>query len=820
MRRGCFHGFHGRRRWNVTERASRFMDSAIDRLLQRHEWRLWLGFEFSPHFMESIQRSIARLRIRRGASWRWGWKVWPEIWPEKRSKAPEFQDIAGILVMPSSKFSSDNPRVFSYAELYIATKGFSKEELLGSGGFGRVYKAVLPSDGSIVAVKCVSEKGELFEKTFEAELSAVGQLRHKNLVQLKGWCFEENELLLVYDYMPNSSLDRLLFARHGKVLDWDRRYKIVGGLAAALYYLHEQLETQIIHRDIKASNVMLDSAFNARLGDFGLARWLEHAGHGFESPDGRARQNSYSNRGFRLAETSRIGGTIGYLSPESFQKRSKSTAKSDVFSFGIVALEVASGRRAIDLSFPDEEIVLVDWVRGLYEEGRLLDAGDSRLEDGYSLQEMNRLLHIGLLCSLNDPATRPTMKWIIQALNNDIQLPALPSFKALPFYASLSSGSSDSLDTSSANNNNSSSAGDANAHSSEKIQSNNTNDGHPLRRSTSYTQLVDAPRELSLRDITMATDNFSEAKMVAEMDFGTAYYGTLPDSNQRILVKRLGMKTCPALRSRFEHELSNLGRLRHRNLVQLRGWCTEKGEVLVVYDYMMHRSLSKMLFYKKGFVLDWPSRYKIIEGLSAALLYLHEEWEEKVVHKSVTPTSIFLDSDLNPKLGNFALAEFVTHGDTTHSSGTVRGIFGYMSPEYVASGRATAEADVFSFGVVVLEVVCGRMAVDFRCSDVLLLYRLRNLEKKGGVGTDAVDPRLEGQFDAKEMTRLLQLGLLCTRTDPKVRPTMRQVAQILDGDDRLLMSLQTLPEDAQDWYESTAAEASLLIKRIQALGIQ
>lgn len=226
MGRGCFHG-----------RASKFVDSTFELLLQKYEWRLWLGFDWSPNLSFSIRRSLARIRAR---NWRWRWKLWPkQIWPSE-GRGQHFHDMAGMIFVPSCKFSSVNPTIFSYAELYIATKGFSKEELLGSGGFGSVYKAVLLSDGSIVAVKCVSEKGERrLEKSFEVELAAVGQLSHKNVVLLRGWCFEEDELVLVYDYMPNSSLDRLLFGRPGCVLEWQIRYKIVCGLAAALYYLHE-----------------------------------------------------------------------------------------------------------------------------------------------------------------------------------------------------------------------------------------------------------------------------------------------------------------------------------------------------------------------------------------------------------------------------------------------------------------------------------------------------------------------------------------------------------------------------------------------------
>ncbi|KAJ1386840.1 Serine/threonine-protein kinase, active site [Sesbania bispinosa] len=188
--------------------------------------------------------------------------------------------------------------------------------------------------------------------------------------------------------MPNRSLDRILFRRNGKLkaepLDWGQRVKIVKGLAAALYYLYEQLETQIIHRDVKTSNVMLDSHFNARLVDFGMAR---------------------------LGETSRIGGTIGYLPPESLQKPSNATSKYDVFSFGIVVLEVVFGRRAIDFTYPDDQIILLDWIKRLSDERKVLEAADTRLQDGsYKLSEMQHLIHIGLVCTLHKPQLRPIMK--------------------------------------------------------------------------------------------------------------------------------------------------------------------------------------------------------------------------------------------------------------------------------------------------------------------------------------------------------------------------------------------------------------------------
>ncbi|KAL0456753.1 UNVERIFIED_CONTAM: Receptor like protein kinase S.2 [Sesamum latifolium] len=500
----------------------------------------------------------------------------------KKQFSGVFFDAEGVQIQ--EKVGGENPRIFSYSELYIGSNGFNESEVLGSGGFGRVYRAVLPSDGTVVAVKCLAERGESFEKTFMAELVAVAHLRHRNLVRLRDGIHNE-ELLLVYDYMPNRSLDRVLFRRPENVdsapLTWERRKKIVNGLAAALNYLHEQLETQIIHRDVKTSNVMLDSHFNARLGDFGLARWLEH--------DLQYKPKTppvLKNRRFRLEETTRIGGTIGYLPPESFQKRSVATAKSDVFSFGIVVLEVVSGRRAVDLTYPDDQIILLDWIRRLSDEGALLQAGDTRLQDGsYKLSEMEQLIRLGLMCTSHDPQSRPSMKWVMEVLSGNIygKLPDLPSFQSHPLYISLSSATNTSTsNTAATKSSRTTSASTTAFHSSDFVSANAEtiyvsaeSDTSSIVPSSNRCQpkktfpVVETPRVITYEEIISATNNFSDSHRVAEVDFGTAYHGFL-ENRYHVIVKRLGMKTCPALRMRFANEFQNLGRLRHRNLVQLR----------------------------------------------------------------------------------------------------------------------------------------------------------------------------------------------------------------------------------------------------------
>ncbi|KAK1318191.1 Receptor like protein kinase S.2 [Acorus calamus] len=763
------------------------------------------------HITSRVRRTLRRFRRHR-----------------RHRQKQVFYDIPGIA--EKEKIGCDGPRIFTYNELYVASNGFCESEVLGSGGFGRVYRAVLPSDGTVVAVKCVASiaNEEQIKKTFLAELAAVAQLRHRNLVRLRGWCIHDHQLLLVYDYMPNRSLDRCLFkgsfsaASANSTLGWETRRRIVSGLAAALFYLHDQLETQIIHRDVKTSNVMLDSGFNARLGDFGLARWLEH--DDAESPTTRRSSSAKGDLQFRVTNTSGIGGTIGYLPPESFQGRMgggvAATAKSDVFSFGVVALEVASGRRAVDLAYPEDQIFLLDWVRTLSDEGAGLNVGDSRLPDGsYPLSEMQQLVHIGLLCTLHDPRSRPTMKWVMDALSGSLtgKFPALPSFKAHPLYITLSTANSSTTQSFA-----SSYFVTANTNTLFLTTTESGVDDRSSGLSQSHVKsilpVIDTPQEIPYEEIMAITDGFSDERVVAEMDFGTGYRGLLRN-RYHVLVKRLGMKTCPALRSRFTIELLNLGRLRHRHLVQLRGWCTEQGEMLVVYDYLPGSLLSNLLFNQKV-VLRWQNRYSIVKSLASAILYLHEEWDEQVIHKNITSSAIFLDSDMNPRLGSFALAEFLTRNEPNHRQSSVRGIFGYMSPEYMESaGEATTAADIYSFGVVVLEIVTGRMAVDFRCPEVLLVNRVHRLVATGTDLMDVVDSRLDGEFNCVELLRLVRLGIACTRSEPEQRPSVRQIISILDGNDDVLKSEAWCRlERREEWEQRNACSLSL-INRIQALGI-
>ncbi|XP_058099352.1 L-type lectin-domain containing receptor kinase SIT2-like [Magnolia sinica] len=297
------------------------------------------------------------------------------------------------------------PHRFSYKDLFMATKGFKDRELLGVGGFGRVYRGMLSASKIEVAVKKVSHESQQGMREFISEIVTLGHLRHRNLVQLLGYCRRKRELLLVYDFMPNGSLDKFLFDHPNSLLTWHQRFRIIKGVASGLLYLHEEWDQVVLHRDIKASNVLLDSEMNGRLSDFGLARLYDHGTN---------------------PQTTHMVGTFGYIAPE-LTRTGKPNTSTDVFAFGVFMLEVACGRRPIDTQSSVDEVILVDWVSICWRRGTILVAADSKLVHDYEVEEMELVLKLGLLCSHPLSAARPSMRQVMQFLDRDAPLPDLSS---------------------------------------------------------------------------------------------------------------------------------------------------------------------------------------------------------------------------------------------------------------------------------------------------------------------------------------------------------------------------------------------------------
>ncbi|KAG6387372.1 hypothetical protein SASPL_152559 [Salvia splendens] len=291
---------------------------------------------------------------------------------------------------------------FDLSIIVKATNDFSMDNKLGEGGFGPVYKGVL-DEGQEIAVKRMSKTSHQGVDEFKNEVICIAKLQHRNLVKLLGWCVQGTEKMLVYEYMTNKSLDLILFnPTRSLLLDWPRRFNIINGIARGLMYLHQDSRLRVIHRDLKASNILLDCDMNPKISDFGLARTF-----GGNETGGN---------------TSRVVGTYGYMSPE-YAVDGMFSVKSDVFSFGVIVLEIVSGKRNRGFVHSDHRLNLLGHAWMLYEEDRSIELVEPCAKKSCDISEVTRSIHVGLLCVQQHPEDRPSMSSVVMMLSNGGALP-------------------------------------------------------------------------------------------------------------------------------------------------------------------------------------------------------------------------------------------------------------------------------------------------------------------------------------------------------------------------------------------------------------
>uniref|UniRef100_A0A0E0P6Y0 non-specific serine/threonine protein kinase n=1 Tax=Oryza rufipogon TaxID=4529 RepID=A0A0E0P6Y0_ORYRU len=291
------------------------------------------------------------------------------------------------------------PDVFNYAELKLATDNFSSQNILGEGGFGPVYKGKL-HDKRVIAVKQLSQSSHQGASEFVTEVATISAVQHRNLVRLHGCCIDSKTPLLVYEYLENGSLDQAIFGDSNLNLDWVTRFKIILGIASGLTYLHEESSVRIVHRDIKASNVLLDTDLTPKISDFGLAKLYDE------------KQTHVSTR---------IAGTLGYLAPE-YAMRGHLSEKADVFAFGVVMLETVAGRPNTNNSLEENKIYLLEWAWGMYDKDQALEIVDPTIKD-FDKDEAFRVINVALLCTQGSPHQRPPMSRVVAMLTRDVDAP-------------------------------------------------------------------------------------------------------------------------------------------------------------------------------------------------------------------------------------------------------------------------------------------------------------------------------------------------------------------------------------------------------------
>ncbi|KAK9700146.1 hypothetical protein RND81_08G220100 [Saponaria officinalis] len=305
-----------------------------------------------------------------------------------------------ICTTPDNGGLGNSKSWFSYEELSVATNGFSSQNILGAGGFGCVYKGLL-QDGREVAVKKLKDNSGQGDREFKAEVEIISRVHHRYLVSLVGYCITDHQRLLVYEFVPNCTLHHHLHSSSKPPMEWPLRVKVACGSARGIAYLHEDCHPRIIHRDIKSPNILIDNNFEAKVADFGLAKLA---------------QDLESNTHI----STRVMGTFGYMAPE-YASSGKLTEKSDVFSFGVVLLEIITGRKPVDESRPLGDESLVEWARPLMtealEHGNFDELADPRLQGNYDQGEMFRLIEAAAACVRHSAIKRPKMSQVVRALD-------------------------------------------------------------------------------------------------------------------------------------------------------------------------------------------------------------------------------------------------------------------------------------------------------------------------------------------------------------------------------------------------------------------
>ncbi|XP_052211270.1 LRR receptor-like serine/threonine-protein kinase FEI 2 [Diospyros lotus] len=293
-------------------------------------------------------------------------------------------------------FHGDLP--YSSKDIIKKLETLNEEHIIGSGGFGTVYRLAM-DDGNVFALKRILKMNDGFDRFFERELEILGSIKHRHLVNLRGYCNSSTSKLLIYDYLSGGSLDEALHER-SEQLDWDTRLNIIMGAAKGLAYLHHDCSPRIIHRDIKSSNILLDGNFEARVSDFGLAKLLED-------------EKSHI--------TTIVAGTFGYLAPE-YMHSGRATEKTDVYSFGVLVLEIVSGKRPTDASYIEKGLNIVGWLNFLVTENRQREIVDPYCE-GFQTGSLDALLSVAIQCVSSVPDDRPTMHRVVQRLESEVMTP-------------------------------------------------------------------------------------------------------------------------------------------------------------------------------------------------------------------------------------------------------------------------------------------------------------------------------------------------------------------------------------------------------------
>ncbi|KAG8378707.1 hypothetical protein BUALT_Bualt07G0013200 [Buddleja alternifolia] len=716
-------------------------------------------------------------------------------------------------------------RRFPLAELQLATRDFSDAHLIGRGGFGKVYKGVIDNGQETVAIKRLKSNSKQGAREFLTEIETLTELRHVNLVSLIGYCNDHGEMILVYEYMASGTLADHLYklARNNDnipSLTWKQRLHICIGVGRGLDYLHTG--HSIIHRDVKASNILLDENFIAKFSDFGLAKHED-----------RSKSQSHVS--------TNVKGTLGYFDPYYFTTR-KLTTKSDTYAFGVVLLEVLCGRPALDTRVAEDEQILTKWARDNISKGNIDQIVASTLRGEISEDSLKAFAEVAEKCLHDEPKKRPTMAQVVLQLEfaleqQEIIKPPVPN--GIPSDV------------------------DDNIHPCNDQETNlSAGTGEPTMPSTNVENLAPTPKEQTKNRVVSAepsgrkdkpsrlwpwdifwnrnkpsnknellltgyraadealkekttinmqpiaipakeqtinmhpilvpaipadelkkiTDNFGLKSTIFDGSYGRVYRGVLR-SGQTTAVKKLDATFQTG--QEFLEQVSKISSLKHKNVVELLGYCMDRGLRVLAYEFAPNGSLHDVLHRQNGIhgpvpVPSWDQRVKIALGAAKGLEYLHEKAQPRVVHSDFKSSSVLLFDDGDVvKITYDSLNEAIAMADSPEAGPQ---IFGYYAPEYARTGQRSSKIDVYSYGVVLLELLTGRKPVDYtqpwgqRCLVTWATAKLREDKAK-----QCVDVRLNGEYPPKAVPKMVVIAALCVQYEAESRPNMSFVVKALQS---------------------------------------
>ncbi|KAJ9538340.1 hypothetical protein OSB04_031073 [Centaurea solstitialis] len=573
----------------------------------------------------------------------------------------------------SSSFQPPQPcRRFTISEIEIATRNFDDSLVVGSGGFGKVYRGTITNNNGEslldVAIKRLGETSNQGAVEFRAEIEMLSNLRHCHLVSMIGYCNDGQEMVLVYQYMSRGTLEHHLHKR-GLPLSWMRRLKICIGATRGLNYLHTGtgIKHGIIHRDVKSSNILLDDCWEAKIADFGLSKI------------GPTNQPCTS-------VSTMVKGTFGYLDPD-YVYTGRLTRKSDVYAFGVVMLEVLCGKQAVDRSLGEEQWSLARWAQESIKEGKLNQIVDVNLRGRISPKCLKEFARLADSCLQSHLKHRPMMAEVVMGLESVLALQEKSKKTLQPSGMTVFGREVPKLISPS---NREHSVG-----------------GISLKSLDIYLYDVESEnRTLSRFDvdtINVATKNFSNT--IFRYPGEELYKGRLQNGQDIAVHKQRCCESCENYENKMK-EASTLFYLEHKNLVELLGYCIAGKELYFVYNFAPYRRLEDLIYDSDRAPLHWDEWYKILLGVAQALVYLHKHPPIRA-HPRVDLGNIWLDESLVPKLSGFGhLRCFKVYEPDYIDVDVFHQIGGDKAPEssFLFVPFST-KVDVFSFGFLVLQVL-------------------------------------------------------------------------------------------------------------------